>query len=908
MKPGWVDAVWAALAGAVAFGVYLRTLAPGLVDDVDAAMFQFVGRALGVAHNPGYPLYVLLTFAFSFLPVGSLAYRINLFSALFGGLAVALSFLLCRRLGCRRVVSLAAALGMGFGQIFWSQSVVAEVYTLHAASVVAMLLALLTWGATRRPAFYFLAIAVFALGMGNHTTIVGFAPGIALYALATDRRFVLRARTLATTAALLAVGLLQYGFIILRSRQPGAYVESRATTIRELVNVMLGRQFRDRLFAFDWREVIGVRVPAIVRDVIGVELTLVGIGVAILGALWLLRHRLTDALLLLTGGLAVAVFAVNYSVIDTPVFLIPATLVLWIMAAVGAEQIVRTAAPLRGASVALAAATLLWPAWQLARNYQLNDRRQDTVTAVRVEALFEALPDGAMLVREDFLLDRLLTFGLLGDRPPIGRRIELAPPDASALRRRLETGFHVFAFRDAASRLRYEALNFSYRALPLAQGALDEFLARLPAGSLVAVAVPANEAGPFAASHGVSFGPIGGPDRLPRGAPAGMAIVGASGAHGGAIVEVGAGEVRVDVAEHANVGGTGVAASAGIEVRSGIGEAAIRQGSRDLVRTSEGAAIAVWSPSGQLIQIAVLEARDGFRVPLAAGALSAYPLRGAAARQDVSAEEWVDVRHALKTGSAILRAPAGETVVLYIRDDAPLAPRGLDRSSPQVQVDITPIDGAARSSLDEKLATRLGGAAPEEDDHVYRVELRATAGAPAAVFIALGGVPTHAFARMTAPGGATLGAIVSIDTDGLLRTPDRVSEVLLMARDDQAQLTGDGWSAVDADAVGAFRWMTASEARLVLPIALGEARRISVQLHDAAGGATTVRLSVNGAELPQQSLQTGWHAYEWRLPDGAVAQGTNEAAVIVDRISTPEGDAVPHEIAVASVRVIHNEP
>ena len=40
-----------------------------------------------------------------------------------------------------------------------------------------------------------------------------------------------------------------------------------------------------------------------------------------------------------------------------------------------------------------------------------------------------------------------------------------------------------------------------------------------------------------------------------------------------------------------------------------------------------------------------------------------------------------------------------------------------------------------------------------------------------------------------------------------------------MARDEQAQLTGHGWSAVDHDPVGAYRWMTAPEARLVLPIA-----------------------------------------------------------------------------------------
>ena len=66
-------------------------------------MFQFIGRVLGVAHNPGYPLYILLTHAFSYLPIGSLAYRINLFSALCGAIAVWLMFLASRRLGLRPI-------------------------------------------------------------------------------------------------------------------------------------------------------------------------------------------------------------------------------------------------------------------------------------------------------------------------------------------------------------------------------------------------------------------------------------------------------------------------------------------------------------------------------------------------------------------------------------------------------------------------------------------------------------------------------------------------------------------------------------------------------------------------------------------------------------------------------------
>ena len=67
----------AALAGLFAFVIYVRTLYPGLVPRGDSPKFQFVGRIWGTPHNPGYPLYVVVSHYFSLVPIGTLAYRIN---------------------------------------------------------------------------------------------------------------------------------------------------------------------------------------------------------------------------------------------------------------------------------------------------------------------------------------------------------------------------------------------------------------------------------------------------------------------------------------------------------------------------------------------------------------------------------------------------------------------------------------------------------------------------------------------------------------------------------------------------------------------------------------------------------------------------------------------------------------
>ena len=76
----------------------------------------------------------------------------------------------------------------------------------------------------------------------------------------------------------------------------------------------------------------------------GGDLTWAGLAFAAIGALWLLRRRPGDALLMASGGAAVTAFAVGYAVPDVPVFVIPALLCLWLFAATGCEQAFRFAA------------------------------------------------------------------------------------------------------------------------------------------------------------------------------------------------------------------------------------------------------------------------------------------------------------------------------------------------------------------------------------------------------------------------------------------------------------------------------------------------------------------------------------------------------------------------------------
>ena len=116
------------LVAGLVFLLYFRTLAPDVLyyerpDLIDAAVFQAMVYALGITHPTGYPIYLLLTHLFTYLPFGDIAYRVNLASAVYGAAAVFLVFLVGLRLSRRVWAAAVGALAFGVGNTFWSRAI-----------------------------------------------------------------------------------------------------------------------------------------------------------------------------------------------------------------------------------------------------------------------------------------------------------------------------------------------------------------------------------------------------------------------------------------------------------------------------------------------------------------------------------------------------------------------------------------------------------------------------------------------------------------------------------------------------------------------------------------------------------------------------------------------------------------
>ncbi|GEM_PF-197918 len=369
---------------ALTFVVYLSTLSPTL-GEADSFEFQVVSYTLGIAHPTGYPLYILLGKLFTLLPISNVAYRVNLISPLFASLAVVCLYLCLVHLTRHRAISLLAALTFAFSRTFWSQAVIAEVYTLNVffvALVLYLLLKRIGESANRRIgdiAF------VYGLSLTNHLTMILLAPAIAIYALLNKRCFFanlkvtgqengetpplargrqggggfcdaggtpspgpsLRGRgntllaerspskKILTAAGLFLLGLSAYLYIPLR--WPALH-DGRPVALGEFANWVLGSRFRGALHWDAW-----LKDPERYRIIFRLLLEQfgwVGLILGLLGLVWLLAPQKLggmkggrkEAVLLLVAYLAYFIYGLNYYVPDISAFIIPAHLLfaIWI--------------------------------------------------------------------------------------------------------------------------------------------------------------------------------------------------------------------------------------------------------------------------------------------------------------------------------------------------------------------------------------------------------------------------------------------------------------------------------------------------------------------------------------------------------------------------------------------------
>jgi 4-amino-4-deoxy-L-arabinose transferase-like glycosyltransferase len=420
-----------------AFVVYRATLAPGL-GFIDAGELGAVACTLGIAHPTGYPLFTMVGWLFSKIPLGSEPIvRLNTMSALFCACSVYFAFhivglLLPRgaRPGARIASCAAAALLWAFSPTLWSTAVAVEVYALHACMLSLTLFAFVRANQAEAPRgwWYVFALAV-GLGFANHMSTVFLAPGLLLLYFAEQRGRPQTWTRLARLGLPFALGLSAYLYLPLRAAQAPLMNWGNPTTLERLLWHVGAKQYRVWLFSSS--ETMGKQLSYFAGRLFP-ELTYVGAPVALLGLLLLWREsrRLAIGTALLAIG-CVAV-AINYDIHDIDSYFLLAYFTLALWAGVGIHAVVsfiekRTSSFALGAlcAAALSSAALL-------SNCEAADRRNDRIVDEYTDNMLASLAPNALVVSAqwDFWVSASYYVQLVQ-----GRRTDVVVIDPELLRR-----------------------------------------------------------------------------------------------------------------------------------------------------------------------------------------------------------------------------------------------------------------------------------------------------------------------------------------------------------------------------------------------------------------------------------------------------------------------------------------
>jgi hypothetical protein len=881
-----VEAALFGLVVSILLAVYVATLLPGVGGQEDSPKFQWVGPALGTPHNPGNPLYMLAAYAASRVPLGSVAYRVNLLSAVWGALTGGLAFAAMRSLGVRRSVAVAMAIALGLGRFCWTNAVFAEVYTQTAACAAGAYAALLRWDATGRERWLYASIAAASLAFGTHMVIVGAVPALAVFAL-SGMRWRPRPRVLAAASSIVLAGMAQYLYVLVRTRQHAVFLESKATNLRELLDVMLARQFPGQTFSEPFALILRTHVP----DILHAGLAELGVAACLAagaGAVGLAVSRPRVAALLVLGAAGPAAFIAMLGGVGmnaTGGMLLVSTVPAWLLAAVatsaGVAAVDRGGLP-RWRHVTAGVLTLVVfcvPVTQARANLGIADRHRDVWAGDFAAALFDAFPDRAAVIDEpDQWTSHVARYqqfvsGAAGVRLGI-------PPEPEAVLRLLADGVAVFALGRG-----FDTLDGRVGLSPVALLArsFDERMARLPDGIVVVVAGRAWK-WPAMPALGV---------RSPEPRGGSGVVIGVKGRRP-AFVSAESFEGAVRFSRGDVMGESSRIAPTDIRVELTGRRASIFVDDEEVVATEDGLAVA---EIGERLHAAyVAGPQTSFRPGIDAR-VPAYRVTGprsADACAAIGDAGWTRLEARAENGRIIGRIrntiPLDTSWQAWVTSSTPLAARlgGPEGSGNPV----LSVETFVRGHDETALAARLtDDGLPARDflrnaAFASRIDVRLDACVGCTFRINLGSRPDGVWAR-TAGERADVrrGEVCAGDVPVLAPDPgSRLALVYLGPGGDAA--FGAGWRGPEQSPAGFRRRSRGPEASMF--VRLGTPAALTLHLSAAPlGGALDAEVRVNGHALPPQLLQPGWNDLAVPVPLDVWLPGSNDIVIRVTRGQAP---------------------
>lgn len=323
------------IATALALGglvLYVVTLAPTVSwgDDATLQLNAIQGRFQASAGS--HPAWTLFAHLFTKLPVGELAYRVNLASAFAAAVTLGLIYLIGRAAGCSRYASLAATAAFGVSHTFWAHAVRPEVYTLTLATLALVTWAAFQWYRCGQRRYLALIGAGWGIAFSTHVLALLAVPALAFLLISQRSRLKPTDWALLVGSGLLA--LVPYAAVLWSDFQ--RMQGNLLSLAKWALFTFDGYDFRHQMARFSLSGLLndGAQWAAFLTyQFAGLGLLFGGLGVALTWRRWPRVQAIFAGLLYVIPAL----FAFSYDVGDRYVFYLPSYLPCALWLAVGVD-------------------------------------------------------------------------------------------------------------------------------------------------------------------------------------------------------------------------------------------------------------------------------------------------------------------------------------------------------------------------------------------------------------------------------------------------------------------------------------------------------------------------------------------------------------------------------------------
>lgn len=201
--------------------IYIYQLCPTVYVH-DSGELITASYVLGIAHPAGSPLYCMIGKLFQLIiPVGNIAFKMNAMSAFFAALAVLLLFHLIYKITADIGVSVVISLLFAFSYTFWSQALVAEVYTMANFVFLCALYFLIEFFLTKES----IKLNYFSLFWGllltihmEYSLMTPFIWLMILYYIKRESDLINSVKQVLKISIFFVIGLLPYIYLPIRSK------------------------------------------------------------------------------------------------------------------------------------------------------------------------------------------------------------------------------------------------------------------------------------------------------------------------------------------------------------------------------------------------------------------------------------------------------------------------------------------------------------------------------------------------------------------------------------------------------------------------------------------------------------------------------------------------------------------